>query len=113
MLNYVKIFKALGDKTRMRIVLMLRIRQLCVCEIQTIIGFSMSTISNHLKILKEANLIESEKRERYIYYQLNDSNKKVQNILDSLKELEIEIDILEKLNQLDSDIEHTCSLSKR
>ncbi|HHE38083.1 MAG TPA: ArsR family transcriptional regulator [Candidatus Cloacimonetes bacterium] len=42
-------FKALGDKTRLRIVLMLKVKPICVCEIREIIGTSLSTISNHLE----------------------------------------------------------------
>ncbi len=93
--EYLKIFKALGDKTRLRIVMMLKVKSMCVCEIREIIGSSMSTISNHLKILKEANLIDFQKEERYINYELNTSNKTVQivlNILDNISDNEIELD---------------------
>ena len=93
--EYLKMFKALGDLTRLRIVLMLKVKPMCVCEIREIIGSSMSTISNHLKILKEANLINFQKEDRYINYELNTTNETVQivlNILDNISDNEIEFD---------------------
>jgi len=93
--KYLKIFKALGDKTRLRIVMMLKVKPMCVCEIREIIGSSMSTISNHLKILKEADIINFQKEDRYINYELNNTNEimqKVLVILDDLNDEEIQLD---------------------
>ncbi|MBC8186474.1 winged helix-turn-helix transcriptional regulator [candidate division KSB1 bacterium] len=93
--EYLKIFKALGDKTRLRIVMMLKAKPMCVCEIREIIGSTMSTISNHLKILKEAGIIGFKKEDRYINYELNTSNETVQkvfNILNDIIDNEIEFD---------------------
>lgn len=86
--EHLKIFKALGDKTRLRIVLMLKVKSMCVCEIREIIGTSMSTISNHLKILKDAEIIDSQKEDRYINYELNKTHKEVIKILDLLDDLD-------------------------
>ncbi len=104
--KYLRIFKALGDKTRLRIVLMLKVKPMCVCEIREIIGSSMSTISNHLKILKEAGIINSQKEDRYINYQLNTTNpfvQKVLNLLDDLNDEEIQFDKQKaiKINRID------------
>ena len=91
--EYLKIFKALGDKTRLRIVMMLKVKQMCVCEIREIIGSSMSTISNHLKILTEASIITFQKEDRYINYKLNMSSavaQKVLNILDEINDAELQ-----------------------
>mgnify|MGYP003970662895 CR=1 FL=1 len=82
--EYLVMFKALGDKTRLRIVLMLKVKPLCVCEIREIIGSSMSTISNHLKVLKDANIITSIKVEKYINYSLNSTNNSVLEVLELL-----------------------------
>ena len=86
--EYLKIFKALGDKTRLRIVIMLKVKPMCVCEIREIIGSSMSTISNHLKILKEAGIIKFQKEDRYINYELNTENKTVTQVLELLADLD-------------------------
>jgi ArsR family transcriptional regulator, arsenate/arsenite/antimonite-responsive transcriptional repressor len=75
--------------------MMLKIKPMCVCEIREIIGSSMSTISNHLKILKEAGIINFQKEDRYINYQLNTTNpfvQKVLNLLDDLNNEEIQLD---------------------
>ena len=85
--KYLKIFKALSDKTRLRIVLMLRVKPMCVCEIREIIGFSMSTVSNHLKIIKEAGIITSEKKDKFINYQLNTEDSGVREILKILNKI--------------------------
>ncbi len=71
--DYAKMFKALGDNSRLRIIKMLSQKNLCVCEIQAIIGYSMPTISNHLKILREAELITAQKQEKYVVYELSTS----------------------------------------
>lgn len=84
-----KIFKALSDKTRLRILKILEIKEMCVCEIRTVIGFSMPTISNHLKILSEANLVISEKKDKFVNYKLNANFKsKIYTVIfDLLKEI--------------------------
>ena len=61
-------FKALGDSNRFRIVMMLRMRPLCVCEILSVIPVSGGTMSGHLKILQHAGLISSRKDGKWIEY---------------------------------------------
>jgi len=67
----VKIFKALGDKSRLRIVKMLQHKSLCVCEITAILGLATPTVSKHLSILKEAEIIKDLKNGRWVDYSLN------------------------------------------
>lgn len=66
-----KMFKALSDKNRIRILLMLQKKKLCVCEIQYILGVTISTVSKHLSILKEAGFILDEKDKKWVNYYLN------------------------------------------
>src|SRR3954467_3310705 len=63
-------FKALSDKNRLRILKLLQIRSLCVCEITEILGFSTPTISNHLSVLVDAGFLRSEKEGRWVHYHL-------------------------------------------
>ena len=78
MLNkIVKIFKALGDKNRLRIVKMLQHKSLCVCEITAILGLAVSTVSNHLHILKNADIIKDSKDGKWVEYCLNKRTKNV------------------------------------
>lgn len=53
------IFNACSDRTRLRILALLKKRSLCVCELQAVLNLAQSTISEHLVILKKADLINS------------------------------------------------------
>lgn len=64
-------FKALGDETRIRIIGMLSIEDLCMCEIVSGLQIPTSTISHHLKLLERGNVIQSRKEGRYTVYSLN------------------------------------------
>jgi len=64
-------FKALGDLNRLRILMSLRGGQLCVCQIIALIGLAPSTVSKHLSILHQADLVEVDKKGRWIYYRLS------------------------------------------
>lgn len=66
----VKIFKALGDKNRTRIIKMLEVKPLCVCEITSILSLATSTVSKHLSILREAGLIVHRKDGKWVEYDL-------------------------------------------
>lgn len=84
-----KKFKALSDKTRLRILKILMVKKMCVCEIRQVLDFSMATISNHLKILTEADFVKSEKVEKYVNYNYdfkNEANQKFTAILDEMND---------------------------
>ena len=70
----VKALKALGDETRIRAVLALRHHELCVCQIVELLELAPSTVSKHLQILREAGLVESRKKGRWVYYSLSESD---------------------------------------
>jgi ArsR family transcriptional regulator len=62
-------FKALGDPVRLQMVSMIAARpELCVCEITPAFDLSSGTISHHLRTLREAGLVDSERRGTYVYY---------------------------------------------
>lgn len=65
-----EIFKALGHPTRLYMVHALREGAKCVCELQTLIGADISTISKHLLVLKKAGIVAGERRGTNIYYRL-------------------------------------------
>ena len=73
----VNIFKALADKNRMRIVKMLQQRPLCVCEITAVLGLATSTVSKHLSILKNADIITDLKDGKWVNYHLNKEGKNI------------------------------------
>ena len=66
-----QVIKALAHPSRLFIVDELsRTSQRCVCELTEMIGADMSTVSKHLSILKNAGLVEDEKRGNQVYYRL-------------------------------------------
>ncbi|EEO27917.1 ArsR/SmtB family transcription factor [Oxalobacter paraformigenes] len=65
-----KIFKALGHPSRLQMVDALRKGEKCVCDLQSLVGDDMSTVSRHLSVLKTAGIVDSEKRGTNIYYRL-------------------------------------------
>ena len=73
----VKIFKALGDWNRLRIVKMLQCRSLCVCEITAVLELATSTVSRHLSILKEAEIITDKKDGKWVDYHLVTNPKNI------------------------------------
>ena len=70
MREFMAVTKALSDPSRVRILLALRRRELCVCQITELFGFAPSTMSKHLSVLHQAGLILSRKAERWVYYRL-------------------------------------------
>lgn len=69
--NKVQIFKALSDANRLRILKMLQIRKLCVCEITEVLGLATSTVSKHLSLLRQAGFILEEKDGKWVNYLIN------------------------------------------
>ncbi|MCL4510735.1 MAG: metalloregulator ArsR/SmtB family transcription factor [Bacteroidetes bacterium] len=67
----VKVFRALSDPNRIRIVKMLEERELCVCEVREILKLSNSTVSKHLSVLHDAGLIAQSKEGKWVNYRLN------------------------------------------
>ena len=67
----VNIFRALGDPNRIRILKMLEERELCVCEVREVLNLSTSTVSKHLSILRDADLILDWKDGKWVNYKLN------------------------------------------
>lgn len=68
-----KVFKALGDPVRLRLLSMIASRaggEVCVCDLTPAFELSQPTISHHLKLLKQAGLIDSERRGTWVYYRL-------------------------------------------
>jgi ArsR family transcriptional regulator len=68
--NYVDVFKALADKTRLRIMKLLSITegQVCVCEIMDALKLPQYQVSKHLNILKNARLVAGERKGTWVYY---------------------------------------------
>src|SRR4030067_2416569 len=70
MKDIVRIFKALADPTRLRIMLLLRRRELCVCELMYILGMEQSRVSHHMRVLRDAGIAEDVREGRWIIYRI-------------------------------------------
>ncbi|WP_428235919.1 autorepressor SdpR family transcription factor [Gracilimonas sp.] len=64
-------FKALNDSTRRQILDMLKDKDLSAGEIAEAFDISRPSISHHLELLKQAGLVETERKGQFIYYSLN------------------------------------------
>ncbi len=76
MRNAVKVFKALSDPTRLRILMLLLQRELCVCELVFALKMEQSRISHQLRILRDADLVEDIRDGRWTNYIIPDKTKK-------------------------------------
>ncbi len=66
-----RVFQALSDKNRLKILELLKKRDMSVGEILENFSITNASLSHHLDILKRVNLIVSERKGQYIYYSLN------------------------------------------
>lgn len=74
MKNFIKVMKALSDPNRVKIVKMLQHKMMCVCEMREALQIAQPSVSKHLKILEEANLVDSRKDGQWVNYYLTDGS---------------------------------------
>ncbi|HIE29359.1 TPA: ArsR family transcriptional regulator [Candidatus Poribacteria bacterium] len=86
MQEIVNVFKALSDPTRLRILLLLQHGELCVCEVEEVLGMKQSRISRHLNILRNAGLTEARYFGRWVFYSLANpkTNRYHRRVIDTL-----------------------------
>jgi len=68
-----KLLGAAGDSTRIKILLMLSEREMCVCELESALGLTQPTASHHLGILEQTDLVKRSKKERWVFYRVCDT----------------------------------------
>jgi len=115
MLETLNITKALSDENRVRALMMLTGGELCVCQIIEMLGLAPSTVSKHMSILRQARLVEGEKKGRWIYYSLSgkdapaDDKKAIDWLIAGLKkDPKIQQDKKKLLKLLKVDKEKLC-----
>ncbi|APM38945.1 MULTISPECIES: ArsR/SmtB family transcription factor [Clostridium] len=69
--EYVPIFKALADETRLKIVDMLSCGEMCACDILEFFNITQPTLSYHMKILTDCNIVNARKEGSWMKYSLN------------------------------------------
>jgi len=67
-----KVFRALSVETRVRIVRLLKERALCVNALAARLDVTSAAVSQHLRVLRDANLVTPDKRGYYVHYQINE-----------------------------------------
>jgi ArsR family transcriptional regulator len=87
MMNEVDVFKALADPTRLKILECIKDGEKCICEVIPYTGKSQPNVSQHLKVLKIAGLVDERREGTRIL--LKASNKKIFDVIDSVKKMKM------------------------
>ena len=74
--NILKLMNALADQTRLGVVLFLRGGERCVCEIFEHLNLPQNLVSHHLRVLRQAGLIQNRRDGWWVWYSLNDKKFK-------------------------------------
>lgn len=82
----INLFKILSDESRLRVIMMLYHQELCVCQLTGILEISQPTISKNLSKLRDLNLVNDTRKEKFVYYSLNLDNKVFIKLLDDIAE---------------------------
>ena len=77
-----KVFKALGDENRLRILGLLTAREMCVCEVMVALDLTQPTASHHLRILENVGLVKDRKEGKWVFYSLSEPSL-IKNLLKS------------------------------
>ena len=78
---HVDLFKALSDETRLKIVILLHKRELCVCQIEAALGISQTKASRHLSLLRRAGLLKARREGLWMYYTLEEPRSDLERCL--------------------------------
>jgi ArsR family transcriptional regulator len=65
-----EVLRVVADPLRLRILTLLASEQLCVCHLQVELGARQTLVSHHLRVLRDAGLVETEPCGRFVYYRL-------------------------------------------
>lgn len=99
-------FKVLSDETRLRILVLLYHKKLCVCEIYGIMDQPQPKVSKHLAKLRDMGLVKDERQEQFIYYCLTIEDQLFKDILQGI------VDNMDSYPVLKSDIEKSNDTKK-
>lgn len=70
----IEFYKLIADSTRSKILFVLEEKKMCVCDIAYTLGMTKSAISHQLRLLKDNNLVKSEKVGKEVFYKLSDEH---------------------------------------
>ena len=75
-----KFFKALSDEKRLRIVKLLRVKEMCICELMICLDMTQPNLSHHIQILENAGIVNRTKKGKWVYCSLA-NKKQVENLI--------------------------------
>jgi DNA-binding transcriptional ArsR family regulator len=75
-----KFFKALSDEKRLRILKLLKVKEMCVCELMIALQLSQPNLSHHLRILENNGIISSRREGKWVYYSIANA-KSIDNLV--------------------------------
>jgi len=111
MKDLAKVFKALADEARLRILnLIFRTGEICVCDIESITGFTQTKTSRHLLYLSQAQLVEGRKQGLWMLYSIaRPKSKEHEQLLECLKSiLQTNTAALKDAKELNKNINKGC-----
>ena len=95
----VKVFKAFCDENRLKILEQLRTREKCACKLLDELHITQPTLSHHMKLLCDADIVQGRKEGKWVHYSINpEGTKRAQKILEQLV----------TLNNVDEQDENLC-----
>ncbi|MBI4778000.1 metalloregulator ArsR/SmtB family transcription factor [Candidatus Desantisbacteria bacterium] len=81
MKNELKLFKALSNQTRLRIMVLLSEKELCVCQLEWALGLTQVKVSRHLTVLKNAELVQDRREGLWIFYSLTEPGNELEETI--------------------------------
>jgi len=111
--EYLKVIKSLSESTRIRILaLLLQAREVCVSDIVEALQENQYKVSRHLKVLQETSFVKSNRKGRWIYYQLNNEEVSFkQALLDAVSNISSDT-LSEDIERLKKVIENKYGCNK-
>ncbi|MBU1145766.1 MAG: metalloregulator ArsR/SmtB family transcription factor [Firmicutes bacterium] len=88
--DFVNQFKALSDPTRLKIFSLLKGKTLCACQLLEDLSITQPTLSHHMKVLQQSNIVISHKNGTWNHYQINkDTLVKLEHLFSEYSQIEI------------------------
>ena len=101
--KWIKAFKALGDESRLKMLSCIaKKKELCVCELEALLKLSQPTVSRHLRILEEADFLESRRQGQWVIYTLkkNKISSIFLKLIDEISKEDELKDLIEKARKI-------------
>jgi len=103
--KWIKAFKALGDESRLKMLACIanaKKKELCVCELEALLKLSQPTVSRHLRILEEADFLESRRQGQWVIYTLkkNKISSIFLKLIDEISKEDELKDLIEKARKI-------------